>query len=102
MHNRASTKVHRELLLALESARTRLAVAMAAETKSTPLDRRQYYLDTADRTRRFMKKLRKANADKATEPQDLIRALETLKQLPIHDKAQRLCQVLRDVVTELE
>jgi hypothetical protein len=99
IHNRASARFHRELVLALESARTRLAVAMASETKSTPPDRWQYYFETADRTRQFMKRLRKANSDMLHEKQEWIRALESLKHLPAHSKAPRLCQLLREIVS---
>jgi hypothetical protein len=102
IQDRTSKSVHRELLLALESARTRLAVAIAAETKSTPLDQWRYYLDTADRIRRFARKLRRRGFDVPQEFQDWIRALEALKRLPMQDKALRLCQILIDIVAELE
>ena len=95
-------RIHRELLLALESARMRLAVAIAAETKSTPPDQWQYYLDTSDRMRRFIGKLRKKRFDVLQQPQDWIRVTEALKQLPVQDKAPRLCRILQDIVAELE
>ena len=89
-------------MLALELARTRLAVTIAAETKSTPLDRWQYYLDTADRMCRFMRKMRKEGFPAVREPEDWICALEALRHFPVHDKALRLCQILGDIVTGLE
>ncbi len=97
-----STKIHKELLLALECARTRLAVAVAAETKSTPLHRWQYYLDTADRMRRYIATLRRRTFDAPPPPQAMVRAIEALKHLPVQDQALRLCQLLGDIVTELE
>jgi hypothetical protein len=103
IHNRGSTKIHKELLLALESARTRLAVAIAAETKSTPLDRWQYYLDTADRMRRCIRKLRRSDFDASPPaPQDLTGVIDALRRLPVQGKAQRLCKILGDIVTGLE
>jgi hypothetical protein len=95
-------KVYRELLFALESARTRLAVAIAAETKSTPLAQWQYYLDTSDRMRVFIRKLRRQSFDEPPEPEDYMRALEALRRLPIQGKAMRLCRILGEIVTKLE
>jgi acyl-CoA reductase-like NAD-dependent aldehyde dehydrogenase len=83
--------LHRELALTLERARTRLAVAMASETKSNPPDRWQHCLETADRARRFMKKLRRADSDGLQEEQGWIPALEKLKYLPAHNKTLRHC-----------
>ena len=100
--NRASIKMHRELLFALESARTRLAIAIAAETKSTPRDQRQYYLETAERMRRFIRKMRKSGFGFPPRQNDWIRGLNALRQIPPYDEAQRLCQVLSHIVTELE
>jgi hypothetical protein len=102
IQDRLATMTHRELLLALERARTRLAVAIAAETKSTPLDRWRYYLDTADRMRRLIGELRRKDCDGQPAPQAVVRAVETLQSLSAHDKALRLCQVLADIVAELE
>jgi hypothetical protein len=101
IHNRAFTKIHRELVLALESARMRLAVAIASETKSTPPDRRRYYLDTSDRIRRFIKSLRKGDPDVLQQRQAWVQALDALNRLPVHSKALLLCQVLREIVTTL-
>lgn len=97
IYNRVSARFHRELVLALESARIRLAIAMASETKSTPLDRWRYYLETADQTCRLMKKLRRANADSLHENQEWITALDNLKHLPVHSKALWLCQLLQEI-----
>jgi hypothetical protein len=102
IRNGTSMKAHKELLLALEYARTRLAIAMAVETKSTPTAQWQYYLDTTDRMCRYMKKLRKSDFTASPGLQNLDRAVETLKRLPVHDKAMRLCRIIRDIVAELE
>ena len=100
---RVNRKISREdLLKAFERARTQLAVAIAAEAKSTPLKRRQYYLDTADQLRQFVKKLRKMDGESAPEHPEWQRALESIKYLPLEGRARRLCQVLQDIVTDLE
>jgi hypothetical protein len=97
-----SAKANRELLFALERARTRLAVAIATESKSTTLDRWQYYLDTADRMGRFVKRLRKTDLDIGSELKDCTRALQALKQLSVQDTALQLCRILGDIVAGLE
>jgi hypothetical protein len=102
IQNCDSTKVHRELLLALESARTRLAIAIASESKSTPLDQWQYYLATTDRMGRYIKKLRKSKAEASSESKDLDRALDLLRTLPVHDRAMKLCRLIHDIVAGLE
>jgi hypothetical protein len=91
-----------DLLRAIERARTQLAVAIAAEAKSTPLKRRQYYLDTADQMRRFAGKLRSADSDLPPGHSDWHHAFEAIRQLPTKDRAMRLCQILRDIVAELD
>jgi hypothetical protein len=92
----------KELLVALEKSRTRLAVAIAAESKITPLDRWQYYLDTADRMRRCIKKLRHADFNGEPGLKDWNRALYALRQLPVHDTAWHLCRFLGEIVAMLE
>jgi hypothetical protein len=95
--------VHQQLLLALESARTRFAVAIAAESKSTPVERWRYYLDTADRVGRFIKKFRKADPGIEPENLDWVQALEVLSRMPLRDKnASHLCRILREIIMRLE
>lgn len=101
IHNLAFTKIHRELIWALESARMRLAVAIALETKSTLPDRRRYYLETSDRMRRFIKSLRKEDSDILQESHAWIQALDALNRVPAHSRALLLCQLLREIVTGL-
>jgi hypothetical protein len=100
--NRISEKLHSELLLALESARMRLSVAIAAESKSTPRDRWRYYLDTADRIGRFIRKLRHTDCGLLRDSQAWFQTLATLDRLPIQIRATRLCQILQDILAELE
>jgi hypothetical protein len=94
--------IQKELLRALESARTRLAIAIAEEAKSTPRDRWQYYLDTAEHVRRFTGRLRKVDVDAPQECQSWTRALEALNQIPMRGNAFQICELLRDIVMALE
>ena len=100
--NCTSTKIQSELLFALESARTRLAIAIAAETKSTPADQWNYYLDMSNRICRLTKKLRVSGQDWVPRLNDWNRVLNALRQISVHDKARPLCRVLEDIVAELE
>jgi hypothetical protein len=93
--------VCKELLRALESARTRLAIAIAEETKSTPRSRRQYYLDTADQLRTCIGRLRKVDGDLERDYESWALALQALKQLPVQNNAFQLCLKLREIVTDL-
>ena len=102
IQNQISAKVHRELVLALESARMRLSVAIATETKSTPRDRWLHYLDTTNQLSRFIRRLRNADSESLPDSQGWTRALDTLDRLPIQGRALRLCQILRDIMKELE
>jgi hypothetical protein len=102
IQNRALTKVQKELVHALESARNQLAVAIAAESKSTLPDQWRCYLDTADRMCRFIKRLRKTGMAGRSMHADWIHALEGLRKLSAQDKARRLCRILDDIVAELE
>jgi hypothetical protein len=102
VYRRTSTKYHRELLWALEAARTRLAVAIAAETKSTPPERWQYYFEVSERTRQFIKGLRNANSDMPQLKQRWTEAIESLKQIPAQSEAAQICKLLGDIMAALE
>ena len=94
---------HQELLLALQSARTRLAIAIAAETKSTPVEKWRYYLETADRVRCFIRQFRSADSGSMPDRQNCSRALYALKRLCVQNgKASHLCQVLHEVLAQLK
>lgn len=101
--------IYRELLRALESARSRLAIAMATERKSTSLERTRYYIETDERTRQWVKRLRTMDRSSRTGRASWIQALEMLKKVPAHSthrsrhgEAQQLCLHLREVLIELE
>jgi hypothetical protein len=102
IRNSASPKIHNELLFALESARMRLAVAIAAETKSTSVNQWQYYLDTADRIGRLTKKLRAVGCAGSHGINAWTRSLQALRQISVHEKALPLCRMLESIAVELE
>ncbi len=89
-------------MFALESVRTRLAITIAAEAKSTLPDQWQYYLDTADRMRRFAGKLRRSDLNVPPGHEECGHALEILRRLPMEDTAERLCRILRETIGRLE
>jgi hypothetical protein len=91
----------KELVAALESARTRFAVATASEKKYTLPACWQHYLDTADQMCRSIRRLRREE-DHAPPPEEWVRALEKLKGIPLHPQALQLCRILREIVAELE
>ena len=99
----------RRLLYALECARSRLAVAMAAESKVTPPARWQSYLETENRMRRCLKRLRMFHEPL---PQEVLGWLPTLEDLQHptamgdpgsgRGEAEHLCRYLGDVLTRIE
>jgi hypothetical protein len=97
----AGKTVRKELLIALESARTRFAVAAASEKKFTLPARWQYYLDTADQISLSIRKLRKME-DRLAPPEQWASSLEKLRRMPLHAQAHQLCRILRDLAAELE
>ena len=98
----ALSGIDRDLVIALESARTQLAVAIAAERKSTPRNQWHYYLETAERMSRFMRKLRKSGVDRGTGSKEEARLQAALRCIPTAAGAQHLCRILRDIATEPE
>ncbi len=91
-----------DLLRAFEAARTQLAVAIAAEAKSTTLKRRQYYLDMADRMRQFTKRLRAADGISPPLTREWQRVLENIRQLPVEGRALRLCRIFNEILADGE
>jgi len=98
---------HHELLYALESARSRLAVAIAAESKVTPRERWRRYLETEDRMRRCLRAIRCQPA-RGSRRHGWGQALSLLRQpLPVVDRtncgeAHRLCEHLSEVLSLIE
>ncbi len=92
----------RELLVALETARGRLAIAIAEESRSTPWDLRRYYLDTADCMSRCIMQVRKGENNEELYRRKWKRALKALGRIPLRQDTRRLCRQLRNIVEALE
>jgi hypothetical protein len=94
--------LRKELLHALETARSRLAIAIAEESKSTPWNLRRHYLDTADHMRRFVLRLRNGESREGFCTQNWRSALEALREIPSRYSARPLCRRLRSIIAALE
>jgi hypothetical protein len=92
----------------MEKARSCLAVAIAAENKTTPRAAWRTYLATEDRMRRCVRELRRAHGRVNGAPPDWHRVLALLNQ-PLPEggekhrrEAERLCRRLHDVLVIME
>jgi hypothetical protein len=90
----------KKLLLALESARTRLAVAIAEEKKCTLPDRWHHYLDMADQISCSIRKLRRMEIDESAA-QEWSGALEELNRIRADEQAGQLCRILRKIIAAI-
>ena len=99
-----------ELLHSLEKARSRLAVAIATESKATPLERLRYYRETEEAMHRWLRELR-VRRRTGLEAQDAwYKVLESLKGIlpgPEHHQSRsggalQLCQRLNEALAPLE
>jgi hypothetical protein len=102
VENHYLTEIPPDLIRALEGARTRLSIAIAVESKSTPPALWRHYLDTADRMNRFMRKLRQNRGETTMNIKKGGRVSEALRQIAMENNAGRLCQILEDMVSDLE
>lgn len=101
-HRCAANNPRAELVLALQSARTRLAVAAAAGRRSTPPAVMRRYLDTDERLGRVLKKMRASREDRAINSFTGSGALESLRGIADSDDPAHLSRILGDIVAELE
>ncbi len=99
---------YRKLLKELEGARTRLAVAIAEETKATPLQRWNYYLETSEQMRRCLKQLRALTSQEIENRTAWPEVLDSLREMSFRQgssssqiAAHQLCQHLRSVLVQL-
>ena len=88
-------------LPALESVRSILAIAIAAESRTTPLIHRQYYMDTADRMRRCARRLKKDGGQPLSQKGSLL-FREILDAASPESDARRICSIVSDILEELE
>jgi len=101
-------RLYRELLHALERARSRLAVAIAAENKITPRKRWRHYLETEDRMRRCVREIRCHRNPGLEKQGDCLQVLNLLMQpFPAGNRdtegeAQLLCRRMYEVLAMIE
>lgn len=99
---RTLARRNRDLLVAFESARTRLAVLIALERKSSTLEHRRRYEETSEQIRRFTRKLRKAEFDGYARQRESIHALEVLGGASLPSEAAPFCRVLDELLDQLQ
>lgn len=110
MREGSREEIHRELVHALERARSRLAVVVATERRATPLHRWKHYWETEERLRRCLKQLRSEGLLGPPGDMGWSEALELLRRLPKdpdhvvarHGEAQQLCRRLGEILLPLE
>jgi hypothetical protein len=103
-------EVHRRrLLLGLERARTRLAVAAARERKATPIPKWGVYSETENRMRHCLRKLRADSYDHPEVAETWLPALDALERLlgPVAQisesgEAERINHRLSEILKLLE
>ena len=107
--NKGWQVLYRELVSALENARTRLAVAVAAATKETSLQQWEDYQEIEGRMRGCLKELRALGRSELPGHPSCERALEALVRLREYadQRAQRgetrqLCGFLREALSHFE
>lgn len=100
--------LYRELLFAMERARSRLAVAIASESKATPRERWRQYLETEDRMRKCVREIRRYYSRNYGRRFCWPQVLDLLREpLPAEDRksrgeAQLLHQRLSEVLQIVE
>lgn len=99
-------RVHRDLVHALEHARSRLAVAAAADTKLMTTEKWREYLETEASLRRCLRELRlRQHAERhlpASAASGLLHEIaSTLRQETRRGDAQLLCRRLREILSLL-
>lgn len=99
-------RVFNELVHALETARSRLAIAVAADSKITTLSQRGHYLETDARLRRCLRKLRARQWPGVSGRVNWTECLELLGRLlgegACHGRSHRMCAGLDEILSRLE
>jgi hypothetical protein len=93
--------LQKSLLFALESARTRLAVAIASEKKNTLPERWQSYLEMVDQMRHSIKRLRNAKIHGGA-PYEWKCAFEMLRSLSGKETVDELCRILKAALSGID
>lgn len=101
-------RLYKDLLCALERARSRLAVAIATENRFTPRERWRHYLETESRMRQVVREIRNRSGRSYRKQFAWLQALDVLSQpLPApdghsHGEASALCDKLHAVLDLME
>jgi len=95
-----------EVVQALEAARSRLAIAVAADSKMTPLSERKFYLETDARLRRCLRELRARQWQGLRGQSTWTECLESLTLLLSEGvnrgRSHRMCARLGEILSRLE
>jgi hypothetical protein len=95
-----------QLVQALEAARSRLAIAAAADSKMTPPSQRKLYLETDARLRGCLRQLRAQRWPRERAPGNWTDCLEGLIRLlgePVNrGRSHRMCARLGEILNRLE
>lgn len=99
-------RVHRDLVHALEYARSRLAVAAAADTKLMTAERWREYIETEANLRRCIRELRLRQHTERHLPAAAASGLlheiaSTLRRETRRGDAPELCRRLREILSSL-
>jgi hypothetical protein len=100
-------RAHKDLMQALERARSRLAIAAATDARLTPLKRRRDYMEMEERIRRCLKELRLRQHTERHLPSAVASGLlhqlsSTLRRETGYGDAHKLCQQLQEILLCLE
>ena len=99
-------RVFDELVSALEAARSRLAIAVAADSKMTPPSQRKLYLETDARLRRCLRDLRALRWPCLAGQSHWMECLENLGRLlgegVNRGRSHRMCTRLGEILSRLE
>ena len=99
-------RILHELVQALEAARSRLAIAAAADSKMTPPGQRRLYLETDARLRRCLRRLRARQWPGCPGHGDWTECMDSLNRLlgegVCRGKSRRMCARLGEILGRLE
>lgn len=88
-------------LVMLESVCSLLAIAIAMESRTTLPGRRQHYMETADRMRQCIRKL-KRNGWQPLSPKGDRLVREILDDYSLGNDARQFCRLIVNIIEELE
>lgn len=85
----------------LEAVRSRLAIAIAADSQRTPPGQRRGYLETADRMRQCVQKY-KRGVPRSLSPKGNWLVKRILGDTSLEGDARRFCRIVGNIIEELE